>query len=225
MSSHHPNEDLLLSYSAGALGEGWSLAVATHLAYCPTCRSAVEDADDLGGALLAEETPMALSSGSFEAMLEKIKKPASSGVLAEPVAETVTSPILKAHPDITIPQPLRNYIGGGLEAVSWKSIGGGAQQCLIPTVDDSQVRLLKIPPRQPVPEHTHGGRELTLVLAGSFSDEAGCFGPGDMEDVDETITHQPLAGAEEACICLAVTDAPLRFSGVLPRLFQPLIGI
>ena len=48
MSTHHPGVDLLLSYSAGSLGEGWSLAIATHLAYCPTCRSAVEDADDLG---------------------------------------------------------------------------------------------------------------------------------------------------------------------------------
>ena len=221
MSTHHPGEDLLLSYSAGSLGEGWSLAIATHLAYCPTCRSAVEDADDLGGALLADEMPEKLSPGSFEAMLKKIKA-------LEPPEQTVKSVnagVLTAPSDSLIPQPLRNYLGVGLDTIPWKSIGGGAQQYLIPTIDNSQVRLLKIPPCQPVPEHTHGGRELTLVLAGSFSDESGRFGPGDLEDVDETITHQPVAGAESACICLVVTDAPLQFSGVLPRLFQPLIGI
>ncbi len=221
MSSHHPEIDLLLSYSAGALGEGWSLAVATHLAYCPTCRSVVESADDLGGALLDDETPEALSSGSFEAMLEKVK----TLPLSDPIADSVTAPLVSGLPDTLIPQPLRSYLGGGFEAVPWKSIGGGAQQYLIPTADDSKVRLLKIPAGQPVPEHTHGGRELTLVLAGSFSDQAGHFGPGDLEDVDEAITHQPVAGADGACICLAVTDAPLEFSGLLPRLFQPVIGI
>ena len=221
MSSHHPEKDLLLSYSAGALGEGWSLAVATHLAYCPDCRSVVEDADDLGGVLLADETPETLSPGSFEALMEKIREP----LPLDKVIESFAAPVPTACPGALIPQPLRNYLGGGYEAVPWKSMGGGAQQSLIPTSDDSQVRLLKIPPCQPVPEHTHSGRELTLVLAGSFRDEAGRFGPGDLEDVDEATTHQPVAGAEGPCICLVVTDAPLKFSGLLPRMLQPLIGI
>ena len=32
---HHPNEETLLDYASGALGEAWSVAVATHLAVCP----------------------------------------------------------------------------------------------------------------------------------------------------------------------------------------------
>ncbi|MFY7862622.1 MAG: 3-oxoacyl-[acyl-carrier-protein] synthase III C-terminal domain-containing protein, partial [Rhodoluna sp.] len=40
---------------------------------------------------------------------------------------------------------------------------------------ESQVRLLKIPAGKPVPEHSHGGRELTLVLKGAFSDGATVF--------------------------------------------------
>ena len=221
MSYHHPEEDLLLSYSAGALGEGWSLAVATHLAYCPACRSIVEDADNLGGALLDDETPVSLSPGSFEALLEKINEPSSP----DSIVESVAAPVLTSSLGITIPQPLRKYLGSGLESIPWKPIGGGAQQYLIPTADDSQARLLKIPPSQPVPEHTHSGRELTLVLSGSFTDESGHFGRGDLEDVDEATTHQPVAGAEGPCICLVVTDAPLQFSGLVPRMLQPLIGI
>ena len=221
MSHHHPEEDLLLSYSAGALGEGWSLAVATHLAYCPTCRSSVNDADEIGGALLDDEAPALLSPGSFEAVLEKINEPSRP----DPIVESVFAPVLATSQDMTIPQPLRNYLGGGLEEASWRPIGGGAQQYLIPTSDDSQVRLLKIPPSQPVPEHTHSGRELTLVLSGSFTDEAGHFGTGDLEDVDETTTHRPVAGTGGPCICLVVTDAPLKFSGLVPRMLQPVIGI
>jgi putative transcriptional regulator len=32
MLNHHVSDELLLSYEAGSLAEGWSLAVATHLA-------------------------------------------------------------------------------------------------------------------------------------------------------------------------------------------------
>ena len=87
------------------------------------------------------------------------------------------------------------------------------------------MRLLRIPAGKPVPEHGHGGRELTLVLSGSFSDSTGRFSRGDLEDADETLEHQPIAGEEEDCICLAVTDAPLRFKSRLLRLVQPVLGI
>ena len=217
MISHHPQDDLLLSYSAGALGEGWSLAVATHLSYCPYCKTAVDVADCLGGAFLADEEPETMASGCFEAMIDKIEAPR--------LGETVDKSTVALRSKTVIPQPLRNYIGDCFEKVAWKPIGGGAEQYLIATGDKSQARLLKIPAGQPVPEHTHGGRELTLVLAGSFSDDEGKFGPGDLEDVDEETTHQPVAGPEEACICLVVTDAPLQFSELLPRLFQRVINI
>ena len=35
---HHPTDEFLLDYAAGALGEPKSLLVATHLSMCPACR-------------------------------------------------------------------------------------------------------------------------------------------------------------------------------------------
>ena len=97
---------------------------------------------------------------------------------------------------------------------------------IVPTGDETTtMRLLRIPKGQPVPEHTHRGVELTLVLAGSFSDEVSTFRRGDVEMADPEILHTPRAGEEENCICLAVTDAPLRFSSRLMRLLQPLLKI
>jgi len=218
MIHHHPEGDLLLSYSAGALSESWSLAVATHLAYCPVCREFVDGADQMGGVLLEDTAPDALSSSALSDILSKLDD------LETSVVEAHSHDLLVAE-DTSLPQPLRHYIGGGIDNIPWKSIGGGAAQYLIPTGDDAQARLLKIPAGTPVPEHTHGGRELTLVLSGSFSDDLGTFGPGDMEDVDEDTQHRPLAGADEMCICLAVTDAPLQFKSWVPRLVQPFIGI
>jgi len=86
-------------------------------------------------------------------------------------------------------------------------------------------RLLYIPAGQSVPDHGHRGTELTLVLQGAFRDEADRFGPGDIEIADESLKHTPVAEAGADCICLAATDAPLRFTGLIPRLVQPFFRI
>jgi putative transcriptional regulator len=66
---------------------------------------------------------------------------------------------------------------------------------------------------------------LTLVLQGAFADEVDRFGRGDIEIANEDLNHQPIAEMGEDCICLAATDAPLRFNSLLPRLMQPLFRI
>ena len=60
--------------------------------------------------------------------------------------------------------------------------------------------------------------ELTLVLQGAFRDAEDRFGPGDVEIADEELEHTPVAEAGADCICLAATDAPLRFNRLIPRL-------
>jgi putative transcriptional regulator len=76
-----------------------------------------------------------------------------------------------------------------------------------------------------VPDHGHGGLELTCVLQGAFRDEDMRFARGDIEVATEEVDHTPIADISEDCICLAVTDAPLKFKGWLPRLAQPFLGI
>jgi putative transcriptional regulator len=88
-----------------------------------------------------------------------------------------------------------------------------------------RTRLLWIKAGAKVPTHTHGGREYTLVLQGSFSDESGRFGRGDVEVADAEVTHKPVAGSECDCICLAVTDAPLRMTGPIGRILNYFIDM
>ena len=42
---------------------------------------------------------------------------------------------------------------------------------------------------------------------------------------DDTLEHTPIAEQGAPCICLAATDAPLRFNSIIPRLLQPLLRI
>ena len=99
------------------------------------------------------------------------------------------------------------------------------RQAILPTSKGAVARLLHIPAGVAVPDHGHRGLELTLVLQGAFSDEVDRFGPGDIEVADESLEHTPVAEAGMDCICLAVTDAPLRFNALLPRMLQPFVRI
>lgn len=213
--SHHVSDDLLLSYEAGSLAEGWSLAVATHLAYCPSCRARARQAEMLGGALLDSIEMAPLRADSLSETLRRIE--------AAP-APRPAPPAAAARGDV--PAPLAPYIGPQFDALAWRKLTAKAHQILIPTGDrETSVRLLRIAAGAPVPEHGHRGLELTVVLRGTLVDDEERFAVGDIEAAHDGIEHQPRAGADEECICLAVTDAPLRFKSLLARLAQPLFKI
>ena len=76
-----------------------------------------------------------------------------------------------------------------------------------------------------MPDHGHRGTELTLVLQGAFTDATDHFGAGDIEVANEELDHTPVADIGADCICLAATDAPLRFRGLMPRIAQPFLRI
>ena len=114
---------------------------------------------------------------------------------------------------------------GDLDAVNWRPVGGGVKQAVLDTDGGSKVRLLSIPGGASVPDHGHRGLELTMVLKGAFRDEDGTLARGDVEVANEDLHHTPVAVEGEECICLAATDAPLRFKGLLPRMVQPFVGI
>ena len=216
---HHPAEDLLFDYATGSLGESWSVAIATHLALCPQCRSTVAEFDAVGGSLVNTAQPVDPSESLFDAVMQKVDMtvdvPEKRGGLHNGGGH---KPIL--------PQPLRGYLGGDVDQLNWQRLGFGAHQLLISSIEDgATARLLRIPAGRPVPSHSHGGRELTLVLSGAFSDETGTYCRGDLQEVDENIEHQPHAAPGEDCICLAVTDTPLRFKSRAARIVQPLMGI
>jgi putative transcriptional regulator len=216
---HHISDDLLLSYEAGSLAEGWSLAVATHLALCPECRRRARDAAAFGGALIEAADAVAISDTAFDEVMARIDR----GAAAKPASEK-----RKAKPteSAVLPEPLRSYVGGDVDAIRWKSLGTSAQHLPIKTSDgETSVRLLRIPGGVEVPHHGHRGQEMTLVLSGALVDDDEIFRRGDVEQADELVEHQPKAGPGEDCICLAVTDAPLRFKSFMARLAQPFLRI
>lgn len=213
---HHLSDKLLMAYSAGQLPEAFSLVVATHVSLCDECRARLASFDAVGGAVLEETRDVAMSSGSLAATMKLIRQRAEQGVGPQRPAESVSC---------TLPGPIRGYVGGDIDAVRWRSVGGGVRQAILPTARDARVRLLHIPAGAQIPGHGHKGTELTQVLRGAFRDGRDVFGPGDIDIASEETQHTPIAEPGEDCICLAATDAPLKFSAFLPKIAQPFFRI
>jgi putative transcriptional regulator len=212
---HHLTDDILMAYSAGTLPEAFNLMVASHISLCDVCRAQAESFDAVGGELLdtSKSAHTSMTADSLAATFALID--------AHPY-ETIT---MKTRPKGVLPSPLQDYVGGDLESVKWRAIGLGVKQAVLPTSSDASARLLFIPAGAAMPDHGHEGIEMTMVLQGAFQDEDDYFACGDVEFADSDLHHTPIADIHTDCICLAVTDAPLKFKGIIPRIAQRFIGI
>lgn len=212
MITHHLNDKLLMAYAAGSLPEAFNLVVATHVSVCDECRARLASFDAVGGALI-EDDSVEMGADSLATVMARIK-----------AGEPTSKPDRRAR-DAVLPAPLVDAIGGGLDDVQWRTVGGGVQQAILKTSNKASARMLRIPAGAAVPDHGHQGLELTLVLQGAFRDDADRFARGDVEIATEDTQHTPIAEPGQDCICLAATDAPLKFRAILPRLAQPFLRI
>ncbi|MDJ0684416.1 MAG: ChrR family anti-sigma-E factor [Alphaproteobacteria bacterium] len=206
--THHLSDELLMDYASGALDEAGSLFVASHLTLCPHCRARLQALEAVGGALLDDIEPVSMADGAFDAIMAKIDAAGSANENAAPAeAERVVD-------GTVLPAPLRKYLGVDLDGVQWRKKGGGVAVAPVPGMGpEANAFLLKVEAGRAVPQHSHGGNEFVMVLKGGYSDASGHFGRGDVELADDDVDHQPIADDGEECVCLAVTDAPLRFTG------------
>lgn len=207
--THHLPADLIRAHAAGSLPHAFAVVVAAHLSLCDECRALAEAEDALGGALLDRLAPVDLSAGALDRLMAALDGPDPDP--APPRAQGI------------FPGPVVQAMDG--KPPKWRSLGGGIRQQILRADRHGSLRLLHIPAGAAVPEHGHRGLELTLVMQGSFADSEGRFQRGDVEVAADEIDHQPIAGPGEDCICLAATDARLKFHGLIPRLLQPVFRI
>ncbi|PYG28779.1 ChrR family anti-sigma-E factor [Pelagimonas varians] len=207
--THHIPDAMIAAYASGNLPHQFAMVVASHISLCAECRAALGAHQAAGGAVLESTSSVALSANLKTNLMSLLDEP------------TVPEPVYDAKG--IYPGPIMQALKG--KPLRWKKLGMGVRQSLLSESESGSTRLLYIPAGQAVPDHTHNGLELTLVLQGSFSDETGRFGVGDVEIGDQDLEHTPVADAGDACICLAATDAPLQFKAFLPRLLQPLFRI
>lgn len=213
MITHHPEEEVLVAYAAGASNEAISLVVSTHLALCPGCRREVRDAESAGGALLEGLEPASVSDTALASVTSRL-----DGLPLD------LPPGPAARNGHLAPEPLRSYLGGDLDAVRWTRVARGLYYRPIFKRGRSSAQLVRSRPGRGVSLHSHRSEEFSLVLTGGYTDPTGHYVRGDVQCATPELSHHPVADEGEDCIILAATDAPLVFRNPLVGLLARLVG-
>lgn len=212
----HPDLDLMTEYSAGTLPLAQSACVFAHVEHCDHCQQLVSQLNDVGAALLENLEPVPVGDAALEAVLARLDE-------EPPLQYQAASPVRNAG---GIPAVLQRLMRGDLSDLNWKSIGKGLRISYLETGDPQhELALYHIKAGGRVPEHGHRGKEMTLILEGGYSDAEGSYHKGDFIFREPGDVHAPTALQSEDCICVAVLDAPLKFTGWKFRWMNPFLKL
>lgn len=218
---HHLDHSTIMSFAAGSLPAAFAIVASAHIDHCAECRAKVARAQSLGGFVLEEGKAVALSPGAANNLLERIEAQDRKG------AGEMSGERLKGRSDGLIPDTVCSLLGVPFSDIRWKRAGRGISTFQIDLGENaaSKLFLMKISAGRSVPEHGHTGHEVTLILSGAYNDECGRFARWDVADLDPDVEHQPVVEDDADCICLVAVERPARFKNLMPRLFQPMVGI
>ncbi|HEY8579224.1 MAG TPA: ChrR family anti-sigma-E factor [Beijerinckiaceae bacterium] len=206
-----PLDELFAAYGAGALDPARHALVASHLLLKPENRRFVRALEAASGSALAaqEAPPLARRDARLAAIFAAQPAPLHAPVAAPADAASDT-----------LPAPLRRFIGADLGALAWRFVIPGVRECKLGAVGGGDASLIHVRAGRRLPQHTHEGSELTLVLTGAFRDQQGRYARGDIALADSAIDHSPQVDDDGDCLCFAVTDAPLRLTSPIGRLVE-----
>ena len=211
-TQHHPKDDLLAGYSAGSLPLSQAMCISAHLEHCPSCGQKLQRLNSVGSALMEKLTPAPASADLKAQLLERL----------DSLSEDSPKAVRSANP--SIPRCLHQFIDRDYSQLDWKRVSMDIHSVeLCRDSNGAKVELLKIKPGGSASTHTHAGDEYTVILEGSFSDEQGVYRKGDFLLRDHSDQHTPMATQDRECICLAVTEGPVQFTGFFSRMLNPLI--
>ncbi|MBS4688219.1 cupin domain-containing protein [Aeromonas sobria] len=222
MIKAHPTDPMLRAFAADELPLPLAVGLSAHCELCPDCAARLKTfEEELAQQYLASPAEPELASrddvaldAGFDAML--------ADILAQP--ESVAAPVIdlpRAQPTelevaghaYRLPRVLARY-----RSPKWRHIGAIRQQSLPLDEMGARASLLHIEAGGRIPEHTHQGYELTLLLAGNIQDGDTCYQAGDFIWRDASHSHSP--HTPDGCLCYTVQDAPVQFTKGLSRLLN-----
>lgn len=228
MIKHHPKFELIQSFVNGDLPASLSAAIAIHADMCPQCQQQIAELTDQVAEVSFEEAYLDRFIVDDHQPIESIGEQNDDALdINDIIAQiTLSDDIDKVEPLVektmlfnnkvyTLPAALNNMSLGKIS-----HIGKLSRARIQLNENEIHTSLLQIEPGGGVPQHTHKGFELTLLLDGSFSDERGEYVKGDFIMLDGTHTHNPIS--EQGCLCYTVANDALRFTQGINKLLNPI---
>jgi putative transcriptional regulator len=230
MIKHHPKFELLQSFVNGELPASLSAGITIHTDMCPACQQIVtqlteqlsyasfeEDSFDEftvnkpNTVVNTEVSVEAIDDFNFEQMIASITDSNDIDIIEPKVEKNITFK-KKVY---ALPPVLNNMVLG-----KTANIGKLARARIQLDEDEIHTSLLHIEPGGSVPEHTHKGFELTVLVEGTFSDEKGDYVAGDFIMLDKQHQHHPVS--EKGCLCFTVANDSLHFTQGINKLLNPI---
>lgn len=223
MIKHHPSQALLASFCKGDLPSSLSAAIAIHADMCPVCQSEIAALEEQQASLsfeqahlhdfIVEDSKQAVEVADidFESMINNI----TNDEQLLPTKSRAEKYISIDNEKYNLPRALENMPLG-----QFSHIGKLSRARFQLDEDQIHTSLLHIKAGGSVPEHTHKGYELTLLLSGHFHDEHGVYEPGDFIMLDSSNTHKPTS--EQGCLCFTVANDSLHFTQGINKLLNPI---
>lgn len=216
---HHSHEmdaenyqSLLMQYAAGCLDQAQTMVVQAHLSLSGQGHKILRDCACIGGTLLEKNCePVAMSEASLNSVMQRLDAPANLPPQPETPAESI---LPEGH---CLPDCIEKTVSAkSSDALKWKSFYPGIEFVSLPLpCKKSKAHIIKASPGSVAPKHAHGGLEITLLLDGSMYEEGERYTVGDLiiHDAD-TPPHSPQACEQQGCVCLTVSSAPMKFTGI-----------
>lgn len=254
MNHFHPDIHWLTDYAAGNLPLSQALCISVHLSFCSQCQGEIEQLNSLGGIMLnkavsaetfntqpvdaqnaanQQEQDSHISAATRLKVLDLINSDLTALSAQEAVSandssqlDTLGTASNAADKASELPHCLDKLLPHGLDDLQWKKLSTSLSVARLEAGDTKrEVALHRIKAGGGVANHDHRGREVTVVLTGSFSDQDGLYLPGDFLVKESGEAHSPMASEDSACVCLSVLEAPVKFTGPLTRMINPFLRI
>ncbi len=223
MINHHPKFELIQAFVNGDLPASLSVGVAIHADMCPVCQQTIAQITEQVAETSFEEEYLdrfivddiealdAVAAIDFDHMIDDIVESSDISVALPKVEKTISF----NDKTYTIPSALNN-----MELGKHAHIGKLTRSRIQLNENEIHTSLLHIQPGGGVPEHTHKGFELTVLLEGSFHDESGEYFKGDFIMLDSSHQHHPIS--TNGCLCYTVANDALHFTQGINKLLNPI---
>lgn len=198
---HHPSAAVLADYASGALRPAFAAVTAAHLEVCALCRAEVHALETLGGAMIEDLAPEALSAGRLEQAMAALDQPAPAAQAPAPTVDRIAFGRAR-------------WLGPGMTIRKAK-----------PGPGSDLLYLLQLPAGLRTIPHGHWGVEFTTVLSGAYDDGIDHFAAGDFCELNDELEHQPMVAPDGPCLCLIASEKPMRQFTRLGRLVHWMTGV